>query len=48
MQIIGSVSSREEAKEITQIAKFFLIGQRARYLAKTVEDQILEEVFNEQ
>jgi hypothetical protein len=33
MLIVGQVSSKEEANEITFIAKLFLVGQRARYLA---------------
>lgn len=33
MMIVGQVSSKEEASEITFIAKLFLVGQRARYLA---------------
>jgi hypothetical protein len=34
MQIIGQVSSKEEANEITFIAKLFVVGQRARLLAQ--------------
>jgi hypothetical protein len=33
MLIVGQVSSKEEASEINFIAKLFLVGQRARYLA---------------
>jgi hypothetical protein len=33
MLIVGQVSSKEEANEITFIAKLFVVGQRARYLA---------------
>lgn len=33
MLIVGQVSSKEEANEITFIAKLFIVGQRARYLA---------------
>jgi hypothetical protein len=33
MLIVGQVSSREEANEITFIAKLFVVGQRARFLA---------------
>ena len=33
MMIVGQVSGQEEAKEITFIAKLFLVGQRARDLA---------------
>jgi hypothetical protein len=34
MMIVGQVSNKEEANEITFIAKLFVVGQRARYLAK--------------
>jgi len=34
MKIVGQISSQEEAKEITFIAKLFMVGQRARFLAK--------------
>ena len=34
MLIVGQVSSKEEANEITFIAKLFIVGQRARYLAQ--------------
>jgi len=34
MLIVGQVSSKEEANEITFIAKLFVVGQRARYLAQ--------------
>jgi hypothetical protein len=33
MMIVGQISSKEEAQEITFIAKLFVVGQRARYLA---------------
>jgi hypothetical protein len=33
MIIVGQVSSKEEASEITFIAKLFVVGQRARFLA---------------
>jgi hypothetical protein len=33
MLIVGQVSSKEEANEITFIAKLFVVGQRARFLA---------------
>jgi len=33
MLIVGQVSDKEEAKEITFIAKLFVVGQRARHLA---------------
>ena len=32
--IVGQVHSREEAKEITFMAKCFVVGQRARVLGK--------------
>ncbi|KYK21667.1 hypothetical protein AYK24_08785 [Thermoplasmatales archaeon SG8-52-4] len=38
MLIVGQVSSKEEANEITFIAKLFVVGQRARYLAKQNKD----------
>jgi hypothetical protein len=41
MMIVGQVSSQEEANEITFIARLFIVGQRARSLAKNegnVED----------
>lgn len=34
MIIVGNVYNREEAKEIEFIAKLFIVGKRARYLAK--------------
>jgi hypothetical protein len=34
MMIVGQVSDNEEAKEITFIAKLFVVGQRARDLAR--------------
>ena len=34
MLIVGQVSSKEEASEITFIAKLFVVGQRARLLAQ--------------
>jgi hypothetical protein len=34
MQIVGQVSNKDEANEITFIAKLFMVGQRARYLAQ--------------
>ncbi len=37
MLIVGQVSSKEEASEITFIAKLFVVGQRARYLARQNE-----------
>jgi hypothetical protein len=38
MLIVGQVSSKEEANEITFIAKLFIVGQRARYLASNKQD----------
>ena len=38
MLIVGQVSSKEEAKEITFIAKLFVVGQRARFLAHEKEN----------
>ena len=37
MLIVGQVSSKEEANEITFIAKLFVVGQRARFLAQQRE-----------
>ena len=34
MLIIGQISTVEEANEITFIAKMFMVGQRAGYLAR--------------
>jgi len=34
MMIVGQVNDKEEAKEITFIAKLFVVGQRARDLAR--------------
>lgn len=36
MLIVGQVSTKEEAEEITFIAKMFIVGQRARFLAKQI------------
>ena len=33
MMIVGQVADKEEANEITFIAKLFVVGQRARHLA---------------
>jgi hypothetical protein len=38
MQIVGQVSSQEEANEITFIAKLFEVGQRARSLAQEINN----------
>ena len=38
MLIVGQVSSKEEANEITFIAKLFVVGQRARFLANQKKD----------
>jgi hypothetical protein len=45
MLIVGQVSSKEEAMEITFIAKLFIVGQRARYLATNppIDDEEDEE-----
>lgn len=37
MMIVGQISSKEEAQEITFIAKLFVVGQRARFLAHQCE-----------
>lgn len=37
MLIVGQVNSKEEYNEITFIAKLFVVGQRARYLAQNNE-----------
>ena len=34
MLIVGQVSNKEEARDITFIAKLFVVGQRARDLAR--------------
>jgi hypothetical protein len=34
MMIVGQVSSKQEADEITSIVKLFVVGQRARFLAR--------------
>jgi len=34
MMIVGQVSSKEEANEISFIAKLFVVGQRMRDIAK--------------
>ena len=39
MLIVGQVSSKEEANEITFIAKLFVVGQRARYLAQKKDEK---------
>ncbi len=39
MLIVGQVSSKEEANEITFIAKLFVVGQRARFLAQNREEK---------
>jgi hypothetical protein len=43
MLIVGQVSSKEEANEITFIAKLFIVGQRARFLASNQQVDIEEE-----
>jgi hypothetical protein len=37
MMIVGQVSDANEAKEIEFIAKSFLVGNRARFLAATLK-----------
>ena len=39
MMIVGQISDKEEAKEITFIAKLFVVGQRARQLAHESEKE---------
>jgi len=39
MMIVGQISDQEEANEITFIAKLFVVGQRARYLAQQLKEQ---------
>jgi hypothetical protein len=43
MLIVGQVSSKEEANEITFIAKLFIVGQRARFLASNKQVELEEE-----
>ena len=38
MMIVGQVTDKEEANEITFIAKLFVVGQRARQLARQKKD----------
>lgn len=47
LKIVGIISSTEEAKEITNVAKYSLLGERARKLARdsltlTLIDEIKE------
>ena len=42
MLIVGQVNSKEEASEITFIAKLFIVGQRARFLAQRKQGKDLE------
>jgi hypothetical protein len=37
MMIVGEISNKEEAREITFIAKLFVVGQRARFLSSQVK-----------
>lgn len=46
MLIVGQVSSKEEANEITFIAKLFIVGQRARFLASNKQNDRKEEGEN--
>ena len=39
MLIVGQVNSKEEANEISFIAKLFVVGQRARDLAHKNENK---------
>ena len=39
MFIVGQVNNQEELKEITFIAKLFVVGQRARDLARETKDK---------
>ncbi len=34
MQVAGQIATKEEAKEITYMAKLFVVGNRARILGK--------------
>jgi len=43
MLIVGQVSSKEEANEITFIAKLFIVGQRARFLASNKQVELEED-----
>jgi hypothetical protein len=43
MMIVGQVSSKEEAVEIESIAKFFVVGTRARILAQRIHDHHTED-----
>ncbi len=36
MMIVGQISNPEEAKEIESIAKYIVIGNRARVLARKI------------
>ncbi len=35
MMVVGNVYNREEAREIEFIAKLFIVGKRARFLARS-------------
>ena len=48
MLIVGQVSSKEEANEITFIAKLFIVGQRARFLASNKQAEIEEDEEDEE
>lgn len=39
MLIVGQISNKEEANEITFIAKLFVVGQRARDLAQETKNK---------
>ena len=36
MMIVGLVSTKDEAEELKHVTKHFLIGSRARFLAKNL------------
>lgn len=40
MLIVGTVSSPQEAREIQEIAKFFVVGNRFREIAKRIRSDI--------
>ena len=39
MLIVGQIANKEEANEITFIAKLFVVGQRARDLAHETKEK---------
>jgi len=38
MLIVGTITNRAEAQEIEFIAKLFIVGKRARYLASNIKN----------